>query len=97
MSEGPRRFSATEDAAATPGWVESELDAILQGLPDRPSIRALRSRYLDGLAASRTEGARDACRRSFLHDLEADGVGAGERDALDARLIALESEIASRT
>ncbi len=98
MSEDdPRAFSATEDVPTTPGWVEGELDAILAALPGRPAITVIRARYLDCLAASGTEVARDRCRAAFLRDLEQDGVGAPERQAIERRLIALEAEISTRT
>ncbi len=94
---GPRTFSATEAVAATPGWVESELDALLRSLPDRPSLRTLRGRYLDDLAASLDEASRDRSRGAFLRGLEGDGIDAPTRDAIGQRLLALEAEISART
>ena len=93
----PRAFSATEEVPTTPGWVEGELDTLLAALPDRPSVRVLRARYLDDLAASGTEAARDRSRGAFLRGLERDGVDAGTRDAIEPGLIALEAEISTRT
>ena len=92
-----REFSGTEDVPATPGWVEGEFDDLLGTLPDRPSIHALRARYLDGLGASLTEAARDRCRADFLRGLEGDGIEAPDRGEIERRLIALEAEISTRT
>ena len=95
--DGPRAFSGTEAVPTTPGWVESELDTLLAPLPDRPSIRTLRARYLDDLAASLTEAARDRSRVVFLRGLEQDGIDTETRDVVAHRLLALEAEISTRT
>ena len=95
------RLSTTEDAPATPGWVESELDGILAGMQAGEDVARLRAAYLDCLAGigGRTdvEAAHDRCRAGFLRGLEAAGVGLAAREALDHRLAALEAEITART
>ena len=97
-----RQPSTTEEAAATPGWVEGELDAILADtVPARPAIARLRNEYLDCLAGSAGPGdadaAHDRCRLAFLKGLETDGVDEAARAALERRLSAMEAEISSRT
>ena len=92
----------TEDTPATPGWVETELDAILAPLPPRPTIAKLRVGYLDCLAGIRGpaddgEAAHDRCRARFLQGLREDNVDASVVAALDHRLAALEAEITART
>ncbi len=91
--------STTEDVAATPGWVESELDEIFAGLPQRPTLATARTRYADCLAASTrdAEAAHDRCRRTLLDALAADGIAAQDCRALEQRLEALEAEITERT
>lgn len=101
MSGNGERVSTTEDTPATPGWVESELDEILAGLPRRPSLSKLRAAYLDCLAgiggAVDMEAAHDRCRATFLEGLGEDGIAAEDVRALDHRLAALEAEITTRT
>ena len=96
-----RRPSTTEETAATPGWVESELDEILAELPARPAIAQLGRAYLDCLAASGgphdAEAARDRCRRTFLGGLEQDGIAPPARSRIEAKLEAMEAEISTRT
>ena len=96
----PRHPSTTEEAAATPGWVETELDGIMASLPQRPAIAALRRGYLDclaGIGGGDIDAAHDRCRAMLLAGLEGDGVAAGERAALDRLLAGLEAEISART
>lgn len=99
MNEPDRREPAnTESTPATPGWVESELDEALAGLPDRPATRSAQASYLDCLAASAGPDdaalRRDRCRRALLQALEADGIALGE---LEQRLERLEADLAART
>jgi hypothetical protein len=95
------RPSTTEDAPATPGWVEGEFDEIVAGLPRTPVLARLRVAYLDCLAGiggpADIEGAHDRCRAAFLRGLEGERVSEGDRHALDRRLAEMEAEITSRT
>ena len=96
-----QRPSTTEDAPATPGWVESEFDEIIAALPRTPVLGRLRVAYLDCLAGigghADIDGAHDRCRVAFLHGLEGERVSEHDRDALDKRLAAMEAEITSQT
>ena len=96
-----RQPSTTEDAPATPGWVESELDEILGGVAGPEGMARLRGAYLDCLAGiggpADIDGAHDRCRARFLQGLEAAGLDAPAREGLDHRLAALEAEISART
>lgn len=90
----------TEEIAATPGWVETELDEILAALPSA-RIRPCRDAYLECLARCRrpvdAEEGHDRCRARFLAALDEAGLDKERVAALEPRLKALESEISERT
>ncbi|MFT8676633.1 MAG: hypothetical protein ABF990_11765 [Acetobacter sp.] len=93
--------STTEETPATPGWVESSLDAILATLPyDSARLAPFRASYLDCLArcgrAADLDTEHDACRKGLLRALQ-DGLGldaAGQR-TLEQKLEKLELDISA--
>jgi hypothetical protein len=92
----------SEEGPATPGWVQQELDEIADWLPHAPEIGACLQRYADCLAGSGPpeadpELARDGCRTRLLGELGRLGLDPPLLAELNARLEALEDEIAART
>ena len=83
----------TEEIAATPGWVDARLDAILAASPARDA-------YADCLARAKQPGAPsdmlgaefDRCRRALRHAVEQ-----ADWAALEPQLEALEAEIAAES
>jgi len=100
-ADGPIRPSSTEDTAATPGWVESSVDAAFTDLPVQgEGVQTLRTAYLECLASGGSgdlDIAHDRCRVALLKGLtESEGLDAGAARALELRLEALEAEISAR-
>ncbi|MGI3778074.1 MAG: hypothetical protein ACRYGC_12350 [Janthinobacterium lividum] len=92
------KVSNTEEGPVAPGWVDQELDEIFAGLPGVSAGH--QARYAECLAGSRVgdvEASHDRCRVALLAALDADGVEAGVREGLGARLEALEAELTART
>ncbi len=94
-------MTSTEDTPATPGWVESSLDAILATLPfPAEKLASFRNAYLDCLAGcGRTEdldSEHDACRKGLLLALK-DGLSmdAETSRALEQKLEKLELDISA--
>jgi len=88
----------SEDAPATPGWVEARLDEILAGLP---AVGHCRGAYLDCLARCRPPAdpgeGRDRCRAVVLDCLAGTGMDPAALRRLDTALEALEAEIGEDT
>jgi hypothetical protein len=89
----------TEDIAATPGWVDEQLDALFAQLPDTPEVNSARDAYAACLAGhkqaaapSDTLGAEfKDCRAALHRMLQSAGIHAA---VLDAGLEALEADVA---
>lgn len=100
-SKGPDRV--TEEAAATPGWVEARLDGAFAGLPALPGVDEARRAYAECLASRKAPSAPsdllgaefESCRSALQRGLQSAGV---ERDSCGrvlAALEAIEAEIAA--
>lgn len=106
MNQAPNATpSTTEETPAAPGWVEPELerilDEVLGGLASRPSLRGHRNAYLDCLAGTGRgmdpDASHDRCRRRFLEALsQQEGVTQGIAERLEQQLEALEADLSAR-
>jgi len=106
IGSDPELPTSTEDVPAAPGWVEGMVDEIFALLPQRPTIRALRTAYLDCLAGSGgamggprgdLDAAHDRCRITLLGRLRNDEhVGEATLRDVESRLEAVEAELTSR-
>ena len=92
----------TEEIAATPGWVDGRLDELFAGLGTSADIAAARTAYADCLASGKAPGAPSdilgaefaTCRAALHQALLAAGIDGQAVTDLEARLEALEAEIA---
>jgi hypothetical protein len=88
------RTSATEEAPATPGWVDERIEAIFG--PLGPAVAPARDAYANCLAgvhgAVDPDQGHDRCRRTLLRAVERI---VPDVDALDRALQALEAEISA--
>ena len=90
----------TEEIAATPGWVDQQIEEAFASLPQSDGLRRVRDEYADCLARSKAPGAPsdmlgaefNRCRIALKAGLKALGVDDG---GLTARLEAVEAEIAT--
>lgn len=91
-----------EEIAATPGWVDQRLDEVFAGLPQTPAVRACCDRYAACLAGEKEPSTPtdelgtefNDCRSALMTALAGAGVDDAIRADLDARLEAMEAEIA---
>ncbi len=94
--EAIARSSATEEAPATPGWVDERIEAIFG--PLGPAVAQARDAYAACLAgvhgAVDMDLGHDRCRRTLLKAV--DGL-VPDPAALDRALQALEAEISADT
>jgi len=96
--------TSTEDVPAAPGWVEPELDRILDEtlgpLAARPAVRGLRNAYLDCVAGlgrgMDPDLVHDRCRRNFLQALAQEGIADQPAGRLEQQLEALEADVTAR-
>ena len=91
-----------EEIAATPGWVDGRLDEAFAGLPGSPAVSTARDRYAACLAGEKSPSAPtdnlgaefNGCRSALMTALAEAGVDDATMAALDARLEAVEAEVA---
>lgn len=94
-----------EEIAATPGWVDRRLDEAFAGLPQTPDVRACCDRYAACLAGEKSPASPtdelgtefNGCLSALMTGLAEAGVDAEARAALDARLEAVEAEVAEES
>jgi hypothetical protein len=90
-----------EEIPATPGWADRRADEAFATLPKTPAVKSAIDAYMACLATrkspstpSDTLGSEfNGCRTSLRRTLESEAVES--LDALDAKLEALEAEIAA--
>ena len=92
----------TEDIAATPAWVERRLDEVFATLPQQAALEEARSAYLVCLGSRKSPSAPSdllgdefaPCRQALHTHLQQLRLDPDAIAALDAKLEALEAEVA---
>ncbi len=95
----------TDPMAATPGWVADRLDDAFAPLPRTAAVAAARAAYAECLAARKAPAAPSdmlgaefaACRPALRRAVLAAGVDEAAVAALEARLGAVEAEVAGES